>query len=35
MNENQKYSAQCFKNLIENEIISQEDLKPSTISDKV
>ena len=34
MNENQKYIDQCFKNLIENEIISQEDLKPSTISDK-
>ncbi len=34
MNENQKYIKQCFFNLIKNGIISESDLKISTISDK-
>lgn len=34
MNENQKYIEKCFYNLIKNNIISENDLKPSTISDE-
>ena len=34
MNENQKFFIECFNNLIKNNIISENDIKPSTISDK-
>lgn len=34
MNENQQYIKKCFNNLVKNNIISENDLKPSTISDK-
>lgn len=34
MNENQKYIKKCFLNLIKNNIISENDLKLSTVSDK-
>lgn len=34
MNKNQKYIEKCFSNLIKKNIISEKDLKPSTISDK-
>ena len=34
MNENQKYIKECFFNLIKNNIISENNLKPSTILDK-
>ncbi len=34
MTENQEFIKQCFSNLIVNGIISEKDLRPSTISDK-
>lgn len=34
MNENENFIRQCFLNLIKNNIISENDLKKSTISDK-
>ncbi len=34
MNENQKSIKKCFDNLIKNNIISENDLRPSTITDK-
>ena len=34
MNDNQEFIKKCFDNLIKNKIISENDLKPSTISDK-
>lgn len=34
MNENQEFIKQCFLNLIKNHVINENDLKPSTISDK-
>jgi len=34
MNENQKYIKKCFNNLIKNNIITENDIRPSTVSDK-
>lgn len=34
MNKNQKYIKRCFFNLVRNNIISENDLKLSTISDQ-
>ncbi len=34
MTENQEFIKQCFSNLIMNGVISEKDLRPSTISDK-